>query len=107
MRLIVIAPEIALAAVAAAFTFFTQVVGAGVLGTVDANFGGRLLADAAMESGDLSHGFSLAYFAFGDGAGAPGAPAAGAAGLGAAAAGRTGGWRISVPRQRCASRSTT
>jgi hypothetical protein len=64
------------------------VIGAGVLGAVDANFGGRLVADAALESSGLSHGFSLAYFAFCDGAGAAGIDAA-AAGL--AGAGRAGG----------------
>jgi hypothetical protein len=95
-------PEVALAAVAAAFAFFAQVIGAGVLGAVDADFGGRLVADAALERSGLSHGYSLAYFAFCGDAGVTGG-----AGLGAAVAGRAGGWRISVPRQRCASRSTT
>ena len=78
-RLIVVAPEIALAAVAAAFALFTQVIGAGVLGAVDANLGGRLLTDAALESCGLSH--RAFYFEFGDAE----------AGLGAAAAGRARG----------------
>jgi hypothetical protein len=59
-----VAPEIALAAVAATFTLFAQVIVAGVLGAVDANFRRRLVANAALESSDLSHWFSLAYFAF-------------------------------------------
>ena len=103
--LIVIASEIALAAVAAALAFFAQVIGARVLGAVHANFGGRLVANAALESNGLSHDSSLAYFALGDCGAAR--VAAGAAGLGAAGTGRAGGWRINVPRQRCASRSTT
>ena len=102
--LVLVTPEIALAAVAAAFALFAQVIVAGVLGAVNANFRRRLVANAALESGGLSHGFSLAYFAFCDVAGAAGDAAAG---LGAAAVGRAGGWRINVPRQRCASRSTT
>ena len=100
-----VAPEIALAAVAAALALFAQVIGAGVLGAIDANFGRRLVTDAALESGGLTHEFSLAYFAFCGGAVAAGV--APAAGFGAPEDERAGGWRISVPRQRCASRSTT
>jgi len=88
-----VAPEIALAAVAAALALFAQVIGAGVLRAVDANFGRRLVADAALESGGLTHGFSLAYFAF---RGGSGAARVAAAGFGAAGDGRAGGWRISV-----------
>ena len=93
--------QIALAAIAAAFTPFAQMIGAGVLGAMDADFRGRLFTNAALESGGLSHGYSLTYFAFCAGG------LAGVGGLGAAGAGRAAGWRINVPRQRCASRSTT
>jgi hypothetical protein len=79
--LIVIAPEIALAAVAAASALFTQMIGAGVLGAMKANFGGRLFANGALESGGLSHVSSLCYFAFDD---------CGAAGLGVAGAAAAG-----------------
>ena len=83
--LVVIAPEIALAAVAAALALFAQVISAGVLGAIDANFAGRLLTNTALESSGFTHGFSLAYFAFCDGG------LAGVAGLGAAGAGRACG----------------
>jgi hypothetical protein len=62
---ILISPEIALAAIAAALAFFAQVIGAGVLGAVDADFGGWLVADRALESSGLSHGFTRAYFGLG------------------------------------------
>jgi hypothetical protein len=85
--LVFVASQVALAAIAAAFAFFAQVIIAGVLGAVDANFRRRLLANAALKSGGLTHGFSLAYFAPCDGVVA----GAGAASLGAAGAGRAGG----------------
>jgi len=93
--LIVVAPEIALAAIAAALAFLAKVIGTGVFGAVDTNVGGGFATNVALKSEDLGHG-SGSHFA--------GCAAAG--GLGAAGPGRAVGWRVSVPRQRCASAST-
>src|SRR5579872_5283987 len=91
--LVVIAPEIALAAIAAALALFAQVVVTSVLGAINADFGGGFVADAAHEDESVGHESGLLdYFAD--------------AGFGAAGADFAGGWRISAPRQRWASPST-
>lgn len=90
--LIVVAPEVALAAIATAFALVAQMIGTSVFGAVDANFGGGLVANIALESEGLSHeSDSLRHFA-----------GAAAAGFGVAAAGLA----LNEPRQRCASVST-
>ena len=100
-----------MAAITAALAFLAEVIGTGILGAVDANLGGGFVTDAALEGEGLGHGQGpLNYFA-GAGLGAGGAlvgalGGAAATGFGAAGADRAGGWRISVPRQRWASRST-
>ena len=54
-RLIVVAPEVALAAIAAAFAFLAQVVVASVLGAINADFGGGFVTDAAHENESVGH----------------------------------------------------
>ncbi len=61
-NLILLTPEIALAAVAASAAFFAAVVGTRVLGAVNANPGRRLAADAARESGSLCHSCGVFFF---------------------------------------------
>ena len=61
---ILVAPEIALAAVAAALAFFTQMVGASVLRAIRANLGGGFVADAAKEDYSVGHksgSFSISW----------------------------------------------
>ena len=69
--------QLTLAAIATAETFFAAMIGADVLGAVDAYFGGWLAADIAGECGYVAHCFFGA------------------------------GCRLKIPRQRCASLSTT
>jgi hypothetical protein len=52
---ILIAPQLALAAIAAAFAFLAPMVGAAVFGAVDANVRGWLVANAARERSYFAH----------------------------------------------------
>lgn len=91
--LIVVAPEVALAAIATALAFVAQVIGASVFGAVDANLGRGFVANVALESEGLGHeSNSLHHFA----------GCATAGGFDAAGAGLA----LKEPRQRCASVST-
>ena len=55
--LILVAPQFALAAIAAAGASFTAMIGAAILGAIDANVLGRLVADATEKCGDFAHNF--------------------------------------------------
>jgi hypothetical protein len=54
-RLVILSPEVALAAIAAALAFLAQVVVTSVLGAVNADFGGGFIADAAHENESVGH----------------------------------------------------
>ena len=64
-RLVLVAPQLALAAIAAAFASLAPMVGAAVLGAIDANVRGRLVANAAKEGNDFTHRIYFSGFAFG------------------------------------------
>jgi len=52
---ILIAPQLALAAIAAPLAFFAAMIGASVFGAVHADLGRRLAADAAREGDGFVH----------------------------------------------------
>jgi hypothetical protein len=57
-HLVLLPAEFALAAIAAASAFFAAVIGAGILGAVDADRGGWLAADTANKRGGGLDGHS-------------------------------------------------
>lgn len=90
--LIVVTPEVALAAIATALAFVAQVIGASVFGAVDTNIGRGFVANVALESKGLGHESDALHHFAGAAAGDFGATDAGLA--------------LNEPRQRCASVST-
>jgi hypothetical protein len=75
--LIVVAPEIALAAIAAALAFLAEVIGTGIFGAVDTNVGGGFVTNVALESEDLGHGSGSHFAGCAAGLGGAGLGAAG------------------------------